>query len=239
MLAALAVGSFDRAHTEAKVPPPPASNSDYLARYKRIQQLDRDFDRRAWIYGGTAAVGMALAAAFALARARTLADQRRVFGQAGVFGVVFGLAGVVVSSWHHGFIDPPGLAVFTPCLTMLGIAALGGASTRLQRPPPDELEVPTQRPLRRVAYVALGCTLLTVLLASVYASGQHGTCGEPVADAAWATAAAWGAVISAVAAFVLGLVGLAARRWFVALICVVVNPGALFYMVISSGALCG
>jgi len=38
---------------------------------------------------------------------------------------------------------------------------------------------------------------------------------------------------------VLGLAGLAARRWFVALVCVVVNPGALFYMVLSSGALCG
>jgi len=56
---------------------------------------------------------------------------------------------------------------------------------------------------------------------------------------AYGRTAAWAAVISAIAAFVLGLAGLAARRWFVALVCVVVNPGALFYTVLSSGALCG
>jgi hypothetical protein len=37
---------------------------------------------------------------------------------------------------------------------------------------------------------------------------------------------------------VLGLAGLAARRWFVALICVLVNPAALLYMVLSTGAFC-
>jgi hypothetical protein len=76
-------------------------------------------------------------------------------------------------------------------------------------------------------------------LAVVYASGQRGTCDAPAAAAAWVSPAAWAAVISAIAAFVLGLAGLAARRWFVALVCVVVNPGALLYMVLSSGALCG
>jgi hypothetical protein len=48
----------------------------------------------------------------------------------------------------------------------------------------------------------------------------------------------WAAVITAVAAFLVGLAGLAARRWFVALICVVVNPAALLYMALSTGALC-
>jgi hypothetical protein len=240
VVAVLAVASFDHARTEAKVPPRPAASADYAARYERIRQLDRDFDRRAWIYGGAAAVAMVLATAFALARAPTLAGQRRVFGQAGVFGVVFGLTAVVLLSSVRGFIDPPTLAVFAPCLALLGIAALGGTSTRLQRTPPEEEAAPQRRrPLRRIAYAALGCTALTVLLALLYASAQRGTCDTPVPAAAWSTPSAWAAVISAIIAFVLGVSGLAARRWFVALICVVVNPGALFYMVISTGALCG
>jgi hypothetical protein len=240
VLAVLAVAAFDHSRTEAKVPPLPTSNSGYVARYERIRQLDRDFDRRAWIYGGAAAVAMALAAAVALARAPTLAVERRVFGQAGVCGVVVGLAGVVLLSTVRGFIDPPRLAVFAPCLTLLGIAALGGTSTRLQRSPPEEPEERQPRlPLRRVAYAALGFTALTVLFALLYAAGQQGTCDTPVSDTGWSTAAAWAGVVSAIVAFVLGLTGLAARRWFVALVCVVVNPGALFYMVVSSGALCG
>jgi hypothetical protein len=44
--------------------------------------------------------------------------------------------------------------------------------------------------------------------------------------------------VTAFAAFLLGLAGLAAGRWFVALVCVVVNPLALLYMVASSGAFC-
>jgi hypothetical protein len=40
------------------------------------------------------------------------------------------------------------------------------------------------------------------------------------------------------AAVLLGLAGLAARRWLVALIAVFVNPAALLYMGLSTGALC-
>jgi hypothetical protein len=239
VLAVLVVARVDRDHTESRVPPSPAGNADFAARYERIRQLDHDFDRRAWIYGGTAAVAMALAIAGALRRAPTLKEQRRVFGQAGVAGVLLGLGGVVILWRQRGFIEAPALAVFAPALTMLGVGALGGTSTRFQRPPPWEPDPIERRPLRRVAYLALGCTLLTVLLAILYGSAQRGTCDAPAPSAAWATPAAWAAVITAIAAFVLGLAGLAARRWFVALFCVVVNPGALFYMVLSSGGLCG
>jgi hypothetical protein len=40
------------------------------------------------------------------------------------------------------------------------------------------------------------------------------------------------------AAITLGLIGLADRRWFVALICLVVNPAAFFYALAASGAGC-
>jgi hypothetical protein len=239
VLALLAVARIDHTHTERKIPPRPTSNAQLPARYERIQQLDRDFDRRAWIYGGIAAVAMALAAAAALAQAPTLAGQRRVFAQGGVIGVVLGLLGVIVVWWARDYINPPTAAVFAPSLTLLALAAVGGMSTRVQRPPAGEAVPQEPRPLRRVAQLALACTLLTVLLAVLYGSGQRGTCDAPATDAVWASPVAWAAVISAVAAFVLGLAGLAARRWFVALVCVVVNPMALFYMVLSTGALCG
>jgi hypothetical protein len=54
----------------------------------------------------------------------------------------------------------------------------------------------------------------------------------------WTGLTGWGAVVTAIAAFLLGPAGLAAGRWFVALVCVVVNPVALLYLVASSGAFC-
>lgn len=44
--------------------------------------------------------------------------------------------------------------------------------------------------------------------------------------------------ITGLAAIVLAFVGLADRRWFVALVCFVVNPAAFFYAVYASGAGC-
>jgi hypothetical protein len=44
--------------------------------------------------------------------------------------------------------------------------------------------------------------------------------------------------VTGAAAVLLGLAGLAARRWLVALIAVFVNPAALLYMGLSTGALC-
>jgi hypothetical protein len=68
VLALLFVGSIDRARTSDKIPSYNADNA--LQRFERARELDRDFDRRVWIYGGIAAVAMALAAAAALARVR-------------------------------------------------------------------------------------------------------------------------------------------------------------------------
>jgi hypothetical protein len=231
VLAVLVIARIDQRHTEGQVPPFP--------NYEQTQRLDRDFDRRAWLYGGVAAVAMGIATAVALARSPTLEGQRRVFGEAGVAGVVLGLAGVGLFWRLHSNIDPPTGAVFAPCLMLLAVAALGGGAARLQRPPPAEREEPAEsQGLKRVAVAAIACTALTVLLAWVFAAPQNGSCDVPSSAPAWTTPVAWAAVTSAVAAIILGLTGLAARRWFVALICIVLNPAALLYMILSTGVLC-
>jgi hypothetical protein len=239
VLAVLVIGRIDLRHTESKVPPFPPQGQSTLPRYEEIKRLDEDFDRRAWLYGGVAAVAMGIATAVALARSPTLEGQRRVFSEAGVAGVVLGLVGVVLLWTLRSNIDPPTGAVFAPCLMLLAVAALGGGAARIQRPPAEEVAALHAREFKRVAVAAVSSTALTVLLAWVFAAPQNGSCVDASSAPDWTSPIGWTAVISAVAAIILGLAGLAARRWFVALICIVVNPAALLYMVLSTGALCG
>jgi hypothetical protein len=123
--------------------------------------------------------------------------------------------------------------LLAPSLLLLVLAAVGGTVTRVQEPTQRE-----RQPLRRVATAALTCTGLTVALAYAYAGQQDGSCDTQTVGTFWTGLTGWGAVVTAIAAFLLGMAGLAAGRWFVPLVCVVVNPVALLYMVASSGALC-
>jgi hypothetical protein len=239
VLVVLVIGRIDLRHTENQIPPFPAQGESTLPRYEEIQRLDDDFDRRAWLYGGAAAVAMGVATAVALARSSTLAEQRRVFGEAGVAGVLLGLAGVVLLWTLRSNIDPPVGAVFAPGLMLLAVAALGGGAARLQGPPSTEpVQAPEGQGLKRVAIAAISCTALTVILAWAFAGPQDGSCDSASSAPAWTTPLAWAAVITAIAAVILGLAGLAARRWFVALVCIVVNPAALLYMLLSTGIAC-
>jgi hypothetical protein len=81
-------------------------------------------------------------------------------------------------------------------------------------------------------------TGVTVVLAYAYASQQDGSCDSPTAHSFWTGVTGWGALFTAACAVILDIAGLAARRWFVALICLFVNPTALLWMVASSAALC-
>jgi hypothetical protein len=240
VLAVLVIARVDLTHTEHQIPPFPPQGESTLPRYEEIRRLDDGFDRRAWAYGGVAAVAMGIAAAVGLWRSSTLEQQRRVFSEAGVAGIVLGVVGVVVLWTLRSNIEPPPGAVFAPCLLLLAVAALGGGAARLQRPPPAEREgvPPEDRGLKHVAFTALLCTAATVVFAYAYAGQQDGSCDTPSTETTWTALSTWAAVVTAIAAVVLGLTGLAARRWFVALICLVVNPAALLYMALSSGALC-
>jgi hypothetical protein len=224
--AMLVVGWIDLERTNDRVPPF-RQGTDTLARLHRIQQLDSDFDQRVWIYAAIAAAALAVSCLGA--------DRRRAFQQAGVAGVVLGVAAVILSVLgSHGVVDPPLAAMLLPSLTLLAIASIGGTARRLrgESRPPEELS------LKAVAMAALTCTAITVVLAYVYASGQDAGCDPPSTDAWWSGAVGWAAVVTAGIAVLLGLAGLAARRWVVALTCVVVNPAALLYMIASSGAFC-
>jgi hypothetical protein len=231
----LLIGSIDLSRTNDKVPPLSPAGPDTVVRFARIRELDPAFTRRSWIYGGVAAVAMGLATAGALAARSSREGQRQVFSQAGVAGVVLGLAGFVLFViGSRGAVDPPVGALLAPSLTLLAIAAIGGTVSRSRsgsRPPRD-------LPLKPVAIAALSCTAATVVLAYAYGGQQDASCDTPTVHTVWTGILGWGAIGSAVAAFVLGLAGLAARRWIVALICVLVNPAALIYMVLSTGALC-
>ena len=150
---------------------------------------------------------------------------RRTFGWIGVAGVVAALLAFIGVLFHpnHG-------ALFLPAALLLLVAAVGGTITRRRDGRP--------LPMRNAAIAALTCTGLTLVLAYAYASQQDGSCDTPTAHSFWTGFTGWGALFTAACAFILGLAGLAARRWFVALICVFVNPTALLWMVASSGAFC-
>ena len=227
------VGAIDQRHTAAKVP-----TTYSLQAFHRRQQLDNDFERRAWIYTGAAGIAMALAAAAALAQAKTLADQRRVFGQTGVAGIVIGLFGLLLLWQVHSFIEPTTASMFAPAGLLLAIAGLGGMISRLQRAPPGEPAAPEGR-LRGVAIAALGCTAVAVVCAIAFAAPQDSSCSgnaQPAPD--WTHPVGTLGWLAGLTALILSLVGLAARRWFVALVCFVVNPAAFLYALLSSGAAC-
>jgi hypothetical protein len=230
----LYVAAFDQRDTAGKLAPLPFS----LERYHRIQQLDDGFERRAWIYAGIVAVAMAAATVAALIQAKTLADQRRVFGQAGVAGIVLALFGIVLLWQVHSAIEPSLAEVLAPSALLFAIAGVGGAISRVQRAPPGEPSAPERR-LGRVAAAALACTATTVVCAIAFAAPQDSSCsGNAEPAPGWTDAVATIGWITGGAALVLALVGLAARRWFVALVCFIVNPGALFYAILSTGVAC-
>jgi hypothetical protein len=209
-----------------------------MVRLHEMERLDRDFDQRAWLYGGVVAVALAVAAAVALARA-PLEQHRRVFAEAGVAGVLVGLVGAALLIGTAMFgrdITPPVGAVFLPSLTLFGIAGIGGSLSRMRSAPAERRERRGWPTL--AARLALLCTGFTLVLAWTFAEQQSGSCDGDHSAPAWATEVAWVAVVTACAAGVLGLAGLAGRRWFVAVVSFVINAVALFYMLLSTGVAC-
>jgi hypothetical protein len=151
---------------------------------------------------------------------------RRTFGWIGVAGVLVAIAGGI-SLFVRG-----GYALLVLAGALLLVAAVGGWVARSR----EAGSAP--RPLRGPALAALACTAATVLFAWGYASQQPGDCDTPPVHNDWTAIFGWGGALTGAAAFLLGIAGLAARRWFVALIAVFVNPAALLYAALSTGALC-
>jgi hypothetical protein len=265
VLAVLAVGAIDRNRAENRIPPIPppcmpdtvecnnARNAKFGPRLEEMRRLDHDFGGRAWIYAIAATAAMVGAAIAAVGRHGSPEEQRREFSHVGVVGVTLGLAAVAIYVLTGREIKPPAEALFLPCLALVVFAAVGGSVTRLGAagrggPTPELDDTPSARPQedraepsrfgRQVVIAALGCTALTVLLAWAYAGGQSGDCDVPNDPSAWTTAVGWVAVITACAAGLCAFGCLAVGRWFVALICFVVSPAALIYMLLSTGVAC-
>jgi hypothetical protein len=229
----LLVGAIDQRHTAAKVP-----TRFSLQGYYRTQQLDNEFEHRAWIYAGVAALAMALAAAVAVARAKRVTDRRRVFAEIGVVGILLGLFGIVLRWQVHSPVEPTTAAVLAPSAFLLAIAGVGGAVSRILRAPPGEPSTPERR-LGGVAIVAITCTAITAACALAYGIPQNNDCsGNASSPPGWTDGVASVGYITGLAGIVLAFVSLVGRRWLVALVCFVVNPAAFFYAVYASGAGC-
>jgi hypothetical protein len=177
------------------------------------------------------------------------ADKRRAFSAFGVLGVG-ALVAAALSGALEGTVDLSPWPLFGPGLLLIAVAALGGALTY----PYPEPRVPVaahQPPVRscratgsygrvegvarKVAVAGLALTALSFILAAVYA-GQQPACGggdhPPPPD--WVDTISQLAGITGLLAAGSGLVGLIARRWFVAVLCVAGNLAAWIYIAVSS-----
>jgi hypothetical protein len=238
MLAGFAGAIVDYAITDDRVPPEP--NCDVsTARCAELQNawverklaIESDFQERSWLYAIAVLAGALGLTAVSLLRARTPRDRQRVYANLGVGAVVLGL---VVTAWFwlasRLTIEPAARTVYLPSLVMLGLAALGGIVARGESGRPVEVGG-RRRPLARdAALIGLGFTVATFVLLSL---GGEPSCppegGVEYGDVFRA------AVATSIAAGVFGVVGLLAGRWFIALVCLVVNPVLLFFVSLGCG----
>jgi hypothetical protein len=257
VVAAVAIavlGAFavvDEHRTEDRVPAVPeqcprddagctAEFNDQLGdRLREARRLEDGLEWRAWIYAVAAIGAVAVALFFALRDRPPRATQRRVFADLGVLGVVLLLAAsALLVGREGGLVALPWLPAYAPGLAALVGAAIGGTRARLlggaTTPATEGEPRPMWRRLPRYAsWVALAATGVMLVLAVTYVEAQP-ACDSGEDAPGWTNELAWTAVVIGIAAVALSLVGLAARRWFVALLCVLVNPAAGALMLLSS-----
>jgi hypothetical protein len=253
-LAAVAGAIVDYRVTESRTPPIPPDcrrftqqcederNQALEARQLRAEELEADYKRREWLFG-VVLLGAALGwTAVALRRSRTPRERQLVFANLGVAGVVV-IVAVSVLDWQteSHTIQSAAKPGYYPALAMLAAAAIGGLATRRQTGVPlERAEGPEPRwrlGVRQASLAGLGFTALTFVLAWIYASPQP-SCGGSGTESApdWTDGVLWAATFTSIVAAILGVFGLVARRWFVALVCFVVNPLLLIFMAASSCA---
>jgi hypothetical protein len=245
----VAVSDFTR--TQNRVPPlPPVCastsgpciderNAQVNDRLRRALRLQADYRRRAWIYAGLGAAAVALTVLVSLLAGPGPAARRSLFTNLGAAGVALGIL-VTALLWLSGTrtVDPPAAPAYFLPLSMIAVAGVGGSVVRLGGAAPVTAPTPRRALVGRLALGGLALTAATILLAWLVAA-QQPSCGgsfdEPGAPG-WTDAVEWLALVTALGAVLLGLVALTARRWFVALVCVVVNPAPLLLMVASTCA---
>jgi hypothetical protein len=238
ILAGFAGAIVDYAITNDRVPPEPNCDVSTAecgelqnAWVERRLAIESDFQERSWFYAIAVLAGALGLTAVALLRCRTPTDRQRVFANLGVGAVVLALV-VTALFWvaQTLSIEPAARIVYLPSLVMLALAAFGGAIARGETG--KRLEVGgRRRPLAQdAALVGLAFTAATFLLLSL---GDEPSC-PPEGGVAFGDVFR-AAVVTSIAAGVFGVLGLLARRWFVALVCLVVNPVLLFFVSLGCG----
>jgi hypothetical protein len=233
MLACLAGAIVDFRVTLSRVPTVPAlcytpterCEAVRIARLddwnERRLRLESDFRERSWFYG-LGVLGGALGLAAVSLRKRPVPSERQeVFANLGVAGVALGLV-VAGLFWlaDTGTIQPGVLPAFFPSAVMLALAAFGGITAFAASGKPLDAGGRRRRLAWNASLAGLGLTAVTAVLAWV-ATEHVQTCST---DNAVVDYLFWAAAATAIAAGVFGLLGLLVRRWFLALVCFVVNP---------------
>jgi hypothetical protein len=201
------------------------------ARNEERQTLEGDHRRRSWIYS-VAVLGAALGAtAAALLRRRTPSERQRVFANLGVAGVVLGLVVAGLYSLADTVTIEPGVGpAVLPIAGMLIVAAVGGLVARGETGSRLEVGGRKRQIASRLSLAGVGFTAVTFVLAWIYTE-HFVSCGY---EDDLATRYLLGAALaSSVAAGLLGLLGLLARRWVLALAYFVLNPVLLLAFVVS------
>jgi hypothetical protein len=195
--------------------------------------VQRDFERRAAVYGFLEAV--ALVGAIAAMRPRSRRRQRRFFANVGTVGVLLGLLTLFLIDVAERRLpgEIASVQIFLPAITMLGVAALGGlwAAAGASR-----VAVPAEAPiaagvlgnasLRRLPWIGVVLTGAAVVLAMSWAAAQPG-CNDPGREPSSSDLVLQLAMLVMLGAVAFGVLGLVARRWLLALICLATSPVAL------------
>jgi hypothetical protein len=242
MLAGLAAAIVDYRVTLSRVPPVPAlcptiterceaaRDARLVDRYERSLDLESDFRQRSWFYALGVLGGVLGLAAVSLRKRRAPSERQEVFANLGVGGVALGLvvAGLFWLS-ETGTIQPGALPAFVPSGVMLALAAFGGITAFAASGKPLDAGGHRRRLVSKASLAGLGLTAVTGVLAWV-ATEHIQTCSN---DNAAVEYFFWAAAATAIGAGVFGLLGLLVRRWFVALVCFVVNPVLLLAFLFS------
>jgi hypothetical protein len=240
----VAAAIVDFRHTEQRVPPVPplcvpdtaacnaARNAQFGPRLDRIEQLEREYRGRAWLYSSLLIAAVAVTSVAAIAGGR---PPRRVVANLGAVGVGALILAVVVVYVGFGLpaLDPPTTPVYAPPVVML-LGALVG--TALTRGAPDSLpRISRGRAARGVLVVGWSLAAVTVLLAWLFGSVEPG-CGSDEQPPSWHDALAAATLGTALAGIAVAVAALVLRRWIPALTWVLVAPAALLYVAASSCA---
>jgi hypothetical protein len=233
LIALVAAIDFRAAVTDVPAVPPtcvPASdpacqetrNVELLERRDQAFELEDDYRSRAWLYGFGALA--ALLAGAGIAFARTGSGRRReVFTDLGVAGVVWMIAGLVLSIVAEGeIIAVPAKPIFYPGVALLIVAAAGTLLTRGSAPTDEAIEAPATAGGHVVRVAGFGCTAIAVALAAIIFSDSSDPCLDHVPD--WVDTLVTITWIAAGLAALAGLASLVQRRWLGALIMLGVGP---------------